>query len=56
MNKQDYTIFINDEVYTDDFGNPYRFETSKEAKEFIEEQELDNAEVVRQYGKFEDSE
>ena len=49
-----YAIEINGEIYCDDLGEPYHFNTAKEAQEFIEEQELKDAKVVAQYGLSED--
>lgn len=49
--KEEYAIFINDEVCCDTFGEPYHFNSQEEAEEFISDRELENAEIVRQYGK-----
>lgn len=45
-----YTIEIDGKILTDDFGEPYHFDSYKEAQEYIEEEELENASVTRQYG------
>lgn len=47
----DYTIEIEGSIYQDEDGNPYRFDTFEHAREFIEENELEGAEVTRQYGR-----
>ena len=52
---EEFTIFINDEEYCDDFGNPHYFTSYDDAEAFIEDNELENAEVVRQYGKANES-
>lgn len=49
--EREYTIFVNNEVYCDDDGNPYYFDSSAHAEEFIAENNLESAEVVRQAGK-----
>ena len=51
----EYTIEINGEIYEDQFGNPYHFNSYNDAMEFIEEHELKGAVVTRQYGKSRDS-
>lgn len=50
INKE-FTIEINNEIYADEDGNPYHFESYDEAKKFIEDNDLENAEITRQYGK-----
>lgn len=49
--EREFTIFVNNEVYCDDDGNPYYFDSSAHAEEFIAENKLEGAEVVRQAGK-----
>ena len=49
--EEEYAIFINNEVHCNDDGEPFHFNSHTEAQKFIEENELENAEVVRQYGK-----
>ena len=49
--QEEYTIEINNEIYCDDNGNAYHFDSYEEAQEFIEENELQNAQVTRQHGK-----
>lgn len=55
VQKDVYTIEINNEIYQDDFGNPYHFKSSEEAKQFIEDNELKDAKITRQYGLSEDT-
>ena len=45
-----YTIEINNEIYCDEDGNSYRFNSSEEAQDFIDEHELEGATITRQYG------
>lgn len=47
----DFTIEINNDIYCDEDGNAYHFNSPEEAQAFIEEHELENAEVTRQHGK-----
>ena len=47
----EFTIEINNEIYCDDNGEAYHFDSYADAQEFIEENELENASIVRQYGK-----
>ena len=49
--KNEFTIEINNDIYCDSNGEAYHFDSYAEAQEFIEEHELKNASVVRQYGK-----
>lgn len=49
MNEMKFVIEVNGEIYCDDFGNDYTFNSYEEAQEFIADCELDNAQVVRQY-------
>ena len=44
-----FVIEFNGEIYCDDFGNSYTFSSYEEAQEFIEDRELDDAQIVRQY-------
>ena len=50
MERKLYTIEVNNEILCDADGNSYRFDSPEEAKEFIEENELEDANVVKQYG------
>ena len=43
-----FNIEVNGEILEDDFGNPYRFDTFDEAQAYIDEMELENAEVIGQ--------
>ena len=47
----DFTIEMNNEIYCDEDGNAYHFNSYEEAQSFIEENELEDAEVTRQHGK-----
>jgi hypothetical protein len=47
----EFTIEIAGDIYTDDLGEPYHFNSYDEALGFIEEHKLENAEVTRQHGK-----
>jgi hypothetical protein len=47
----EFTIEINNEIYCDDNGEAYHFDSYIDAQEFIEENELENASIVRQHGK-----
>jgi rubrerythrin len=49
--QEEYTIEINNEIYCDDNGNAYHFDSYDEASEFIDDNELQNAQVTRQHGK-----
>ena len=45
-----YTIEINGDIYCDEDGNSYRFNSNEEAQDFIDEHELEGATITRQYG------
>lgn len=47
----EFTIEINNEIYCDDNGEAYHFDSYADAQEFIEENELENTSIVRQHGK-----
>ena len=51
-----YTIEVNNEILCDMDGNSYRFDSFEDTKEFIEENEIANANVVKQYGLYEEEE
>ena len=49
--QREFTIFINDDLYCDEDGNPLYFDSYERAAEFIADNELHGGEVVRQAGK-----
>ena len=51
-----YTISVNNEILSDSDGNSYRFDSAEDALNFIKENEIENAEIVKQYGLSENEE
>lgn len=51
IDEGEFTIEINGEIYEDQFGNSYHFNSYEKAMKFIKEHELKGAKVTRQYGK-----
>lgn len=49
MKKDRFIIEIDGETVKDDFGDTLVFSSFEEAEDYIDEEELENAEIVRQY-------